>query len=197
MSLRTIRIALWVAVAGFAVLATLAYFFVKVPAPGQGGIGGGNYALTTGSGAAFTPASLQGKPSMLFFGFTHCPQVCPTTLSEMAVWYEELGAEGEKLNAFFVSVDPERDTPAVVEDYVRAVSDKVTAVTGSPDQVAAMTKAWGAFAEKVPLEDGDYTMDHTASVYLIDGQGQFQGTIAYGEGSGPALEKLRRLIAKG
>ncbi|HEY4201251.1 MAG TPA: SCO family protein [Devosiaceae bacterium] len=196
MTLRTIRITLWVVVVIVAMLATGAYFILKTPSPG-GGYGGGNYALVDGNGAAVTPASLTGGPSLLFFGYTHCPDVCPTTLSDMAAWYQQLGDEGKPLRAFFVTVDPERDTPAVINGYVHAVSDRITGVTGSPEEIAKIVSAWKVLAEKVPGENGDYTMNHTASVFLLNSKGQFEGTIAYGESQDVALQKIRRLIANG
>jgi len=197
MSLKTIRIGLWSLVVLVALIATGAYFFIKVPAPGATGLGGGDYALVDGSGGKITPATFTGHPSMLFFGFTHCPEVCPTTLSEMAVWYEGLGADADKLKSYFVTVDPERDPPEVVNDYVRAVSDRVTGVSGSQAEVDKMVAAWKVYAKKVPTEGGDYTMDHTASVFLIDSKGNFQGTIAYGENNETAVQKLQLLLSKG
>jgi protein SCO1/2 len=194
MNLRTLRIVLWVLVVVVAIGAGGLYLMVK---PSGGGFGGGEYALETGTGQPFTQASLTGGPTMLFFGYTHCPDVCPTTLSEMATWFEQLGPAGKPLRAVFVSVDPERDTPAVINDYVHAVSDRVTGVTGSPDEIDKMEKAWAIYAKKVPLKDGDYSMDHTATVFLLDSKGQFQGTIAYEEDSATAVQKLKTLIARG
>ena len=194
MNLRVFRIVLWSLVVVIALAAGYLYMFVK---PTTARFGGGDYALTTGTGQPFTAQSLVGGPSMLFFGYTHCPDVCPTTLSEMATWFEQLGDTGKPLRAFFVTVDPERDTPAVINDYVHAVSDRVTGVTGSRADIDKIETAWGVYAKKVPLKDGDYSMDHTATVYLIDSKGQFEGTIAYEEDSATALQKLKNLIAKG
>jgi len=194
MNLRTFRVVLWALVVVVALAAGYLYIFMK---PESGRFGGGDYALTTGTGQPFTAASFTGAPSMLFFGYTHCPDVCPTTLSEMAGWFEQLGAEGKPLRAFFVTVDPERDTAGVINDYVHAVSDRVTGVTGTRPEIDKVEAAWGVYAKQVPLKDGDYTMDHTATVYLIDSRGQFQGTIAYQEDSATAVAKLKNLIAKG
>jgi protein SCO1/2 len=133
---------------------------------------------------------------VLFFGFTHCPEVCPTTMAEMSTWFEQLGEEGSDLRGYFVSVDPERDTPAILGEYVSWVSDRITGITGTPEEIAKIAKAWGVYYEKVPLEGDDYTMDHTASVFLLDTKGEFQGTIAYGEDSTVAVQKLRNLLAK-
>jgi protein SCO1/2 len=195
MTLRTLRIGLWSAVVVLALAATVLYF--GVGRPGATAFGGGDYVLEDGSGAEVTPAVFTGKPSMLFFGYTHCPDVCPTTLAEMAGWYEQLGPDADKLNAFFVTVDPERDTPAIIDDYVHAVSDRVTGITGSPAEIAKMLAAWKVYSEKVPGADGDYTMNHTASVFLINSKGGFEGTIAYGESQDVAVAKLKKLIAKG
>jgi len=197
MTLRTIRIGLWAAVVALALIATAAYFLVKVPGTGQAGtFGTGTYSLVDGNGAPVTEATFKGAPSMLFFGYTHCPDVCPTTLSDMAAWYAQLGDEGKPLKAYFVTVDPERDTPAVIKDYVSAVTDRVPAVTGTPEEIAKILSAWRVYSKKVPGQDGDYTMDHTASVFLLNPDGEFEGTIAYQEASSVALEKLRKLLSK-
>ncbi len=141
----------------------------------------------------FTRESFEGHPTALFFGFTHCPEVCPTTLAEMTSWYETLGADAKDLQAVFISVDPERDTPAVIGDYV-AWTGHVTGVTGSRSEIDKAIAAWGVVAEKVPVGDDDYTINHTASVFLLNRKGEFEGTIAYREDSKTAVDKLRRLI---
>jgi protein SCO1/2 len=107
---------------------------------------------------------------------------------------ELLGDDAGKLNYAFVSVDPERDTPEVMRDYVGAFDDRITPLTGSREQVDAMVKAYRVYAKKVPLDDGDYTMDHSAAVYLMNADNKFVGTIAYGEDEENAMKKLRRLI---
>lgn len=194
MALSHIRTVLWTLVAVAALGATGLYVYTTMTRPAQAvALGQGDYELVTATGAAFNRDSLKGSPSMLFFGFTHCPEVCPTSLAEMTVWYEALGDEADDLNAFFVSVDPERDTAGVIGDYV-SWTGHVTGVTGSPDEVAKAAKSWGVYYEKVPLEGGDYTMDHTASVFLVNAEGEFEGTIAYRENSDTALAKLRRLL---
>src|SRR5690606_7695814 len=123
----------------------------------------------------------RGAPSAVFFGFTHCPEVCPTTLYELSVWLEELGDEAAAVQAYFVTVDPERDTPEVMKDYVSSFSDRITGITGEPEAVAQMLKDFGIYSRRIETSDGDYTMDHTASVILLDRHGAFFGTIAYGE----------------
>lgn len=194
MALSHIRTVLWTLVAVAALGATGLYVYTTMTRPAQAvALGQGDYELVTATGEAFNRDSLKGSPSMLFFGFTHCPDVCPTSLAEMTVWYEALGDNADDLNAFFVSVDPERDTAEIIGDYV-SWTGHVTGVTGSPDEIAKAAKSWGVYYEKVPLEGGDYTMDHTASVFLVNAEGEFEGTIAYRENSDTALAKLRRLL---
>jgi protein SCO1/2 len=158
---------------------------------------GGAFVLVDHSGKPITEAAFRGSPAAIFFGFTHCPEVCPTTLYELDGWLKALGPEGEEIRAFFVSVDPERDTPEVLGRYVTNVSDRIVGITGEPEKVHAMLKAFNIYWRRVELEGGDYTMDHTASIILLDRNGGFAGTIAYGENPDNAVEKLRRLAARG
>jgi protein SCO1/2 len=158
---------------------------------------GAPFVLVDQKGAEITEAAFRGQPSAVFFGFTHCPEVCPTTLFELDGLLKQMGDEGKNLRAYFVSVDPERDTPEVMNSYVSNVSDRITGITGSPDKIAAMAKAFGIYSKKVPTEGGDYTMDHTASVLLLDSKGDFFGTIAYEENPETALAKLKRLAKEG
>ena len=156
---------------------------------------GAPFTLVDQNGAAITEAAFRGQPSAVFFGFTHCPEVCPTTLFEMDGWLKSLGDEGKDIRAYFVSIDPERDTPEVLGTYVGNVSDRITGITGEPAKVRAMADSFKIYAKRVELEGGDYTMDHSASVMLLDRGGDFAGTIAYGEDAKTAVEKLRRLAA--
>lgn len=158
---------------------------------------GAPFTLVDQKGAPITEAAMRGQPSVVFFGFTHCPEICPTTLFEMSGWLKTLGEEGKDLRAFFVSVDPERDTPEVLDAYVGNFSDRITGITGDPAKVAAMAKAFGIYSRRVDTTEGDYTMDHTATVLLLDSRGAFFGTIAYGENSDTAIAKLKRLAAEG
>lgn len=154
-------------------------------------LGKGDYALQMSDGGTFTEASLQGAPSAVFFGFTHCPDVCPTTLGDVSGWQEEIGEENP-LQVFFVTVDPERDTLDVLTEYVSWVPG-VRAVTGAPDEVEKAIRSFKIFAQKVPTEDS-YTMDHSASVYLFDGDGRFVETIGYGTEHDVAVERVKRLM---
>lgn len=158
---------------------------------------GAPFELVDHNGETITEAAFQGSPTAVFFGFTHCPEVCPTTLFELDGWLDQLGESGEEAEAFFVSVDPERDTPEVMKAYLENVSDRITGITGDPEKVAAMIKDFHVYASKVELENGDYTMDHTASVMLFDRDGDFFGTIAYQENPDTAVAKLHRLVNEG
>jgi protein SCO1/2 len=156
---------------------------------------GGPFTMTdAAAGRAVTEADFKGKPTAFFFGFTFCPDVCPTTLAETQMWIEQLGADADKINFAFVTVDPERDTAEVMRDYVAAFDERIRPLTGTPEQVEAMLRAYRVYARKVPLDDGDYTMDHSAAVFLMDSDNRFVGTIAYEEAPENAMAKLRRLI---
>ncbi len=195
--LRNFRLVLWVLVAVAAIGATALYLFAPPRDPAAPSFGQGSYAVTDQNGAPLDQTMFQGHPSLVFFGYTHCPDVCPTTLAEMASWFESLGDEAKNLRGYFVTVDPERDTPAVLGQYVNWTDGKVTGVTGTPEEMDKMLKAWGVVAEKVPGSNaGDYTMNHTASVFLLNTSGGFEGTIAYGENAGVAMEKIKKLLAK-
>lgn len=158
---------------------------------------GAPFTLVDQKGAEISEKAFRGQPSAVFFGFTHCPEVCPTTLVEMDSWLKKLGDEGKDIRAYFVTVDPERDTPEIMDRYVGNISDRIVGITGTPEKVAEMTKAFKIYSRKVPTDDGDYTMDHTASILLLDRDGGFFGTIAYGENPDTAVAKLKRLMAEG
>lgn len=158
---------------------------------------GAPFRLVSDEDRPITDADLRGKPTVLYFGFTFCPEVCPTTLAELSGLMGKLGPDADKLNYAFVTVDPERDTPKLMHEYVGAFDPRIRGLTGTSDEIAAVAKSYGAYFKKVPLENGGYTMDHTASVYLLDAKGGFVGTIAYGEDEGSALAKLKRLVASG
>lgn len=189
MDMRIVRLGLWalVLVAG---IAATAYSLM----PKEGGFGQVDFELIDHDGAVITEAEFRGQPSMLFFGFTHCPDVCPTSLSEIAYIYEGIGDEAGDLRSFFVTVDPARDTPEVLKDYTGVFSEKITGITGDPAELEKLIKAWGVYAARVETGDGEYVMDHTASIFLLDDRGQFVGTISYGEDLVTAEKKVRRLI---
>ena len=143
-----------------------------------------------------TPANedkLRGRPYAIFFGFTHCPDVCPTTLYEASQWYAALGDDGDKVDIYFATVDPARDTQEVLADYVSAIDDRIKGITGTPEQMAEMMRVYRVFAQRVDEEDGDYTMNHTATTFLMNADNTLQSTIAYGESAETAITKMKRL----
>jgi protein SCO1/2 len=134
---------------------------------------GGPFQLTDQSGATVTEKNLQGKPSIIFFGFTHCPDICPTSLFEMSEILRAMGKDADRVNAYFISVDPERDSKDAMKDYLSSFDPHLKGLTGDPEAVAKVLSAYRVYAKKVPLKDGDYTMDHTALTYLMDRDGRF------------------------
>ena len=134
---------------------------------------GGPFQLTDQSGTTVTEKSLQGKPTLIFFGFTHCPDVCPTALFEISEILRAMGKDADGVNAFFISVDPERDSKEAMKDYLSSFDPHLKGLTGDPEAIAKVLSAYRVYAKKVPLKDGDYTMDHTALTYLMDRDGRF------------------------
>jgi protein SCO1/2 len=141
-----------------------------------------------------TKANFLGSPTVLFFGFTYCPDVCPTTLQSLSMLIDKLGKDKNKIKFYFVSIDPERDTPAVLKDYLSSFNPKINALTGKQKDLDVLIKSFSIYAKKVPLDNNNYTMDHTASLILIDKNTSFVGTITYEEKNKVALEKLQKLI---
>jgi protein SCO1/2 len=134
---------------------------------------GGPFHLEDQSGKVVTDQDLKGKPYLVFFGYTHCPDICPTTLFDMSQVMKQLGPDADRTGALFITVDPERDTPAVMKDYLSNFDPHLRGLTGDQASIDAAIKEYRAYAKKVPLKDGDYTMDHTAVVYLMDKNGNF------------------------
>jgi len=195
MSGNKLKLLLW----GLVSVNVVALLWVGVIAPrfearAAADIGRGDYALQITDGGTFTQASLETGPSVVFFGFTHCPEVCPTTLGDILTWQEELGAGEDAFNIYFVTVDSERDTAEILGDYVGWVPG-VVGVTGAQEDVDKALSAFKIYAEKVALDDGDYTMDHSASVLLFDEAGRYSDRIAYQEDPAVALDKLRVLLS--
>ena len=137
----------------------------------------------------------KGRPHVVFFGFTHCPEICPTTLYEMGQWLEAMGPAADDLDVYFVTVDPARDTPAYMADYLRAFDPRIKAVTGTEAQIADLVKAWRVTAEKVPLGDGEYNMNHTTTVFLMGADGTLRNALNHGEEQEDAVAKLKRLVS--
>src|SRR5262249_12296363 len=142
---------------------------------------GGPFALVDHRGKPVTEHDFLGKPTLGFFGFTHCPDVCPTTLYELSNMLAQLKSEGDRLNVLFVTVDPERDTPEQLALYLSSFDPRITGLSGTSESIAVAVDAYQAYTRKVPLKDGDYTMDHTAAIFMMDSKGQYVGTISHRE----------------
>lgn len=156
---------------------------------------GGPFKLVDTDGKPVDEKSLLGKPTAIFFGFTYCPEVCPTTMTDMTAWLKALGPDADKLNVVFVSVDPERDTPQQLKLYLSNFDHRIRGYTGTPDEVAQTAKAYRVYYKKVPQEGGEYTIDHSSAIYLFDAKGRFVEPIAYQSPPDRAEDQLRRLIA--
>jgi protein SCO1/2 len=193
--MKLFRTILWALVGVFAVaLGWVTYELTRGDNSASAEAYGVDFALVDENGEPITEEAFRGQPTAVFFGFTHCPDVCPTTLYELGGWMDEVDPEGDSIDAYMVTVDPERDTPEILGSYLSNVSERIGGITGEPAEVAEMVKGFNIYSKKVPLEDGDYTMDHSASVILLDAKGRFEGTIAYGENPETAVQKLRNLI---
>lgn len=184
--------------AGALILVTAATLLAPSPRPGITSTGtaavGGPFSLVDQTGAPITEAALKGKPTLIFFGFTHCPDVCPTALFEMSEIFAALGPDADKAQAFFVSVDPERDTPEALKSYLSSFAPQLKGLTGTPEAVEAIKKEYRVYSRKVPLKDGDYTMDHTAVVYLMDKTGTFVAPFNSKRPPAEAAAELKRYL---
>ena len=204
--LRLTRWIAWgaVAIVGFVFTATLSGWLVTdgplapvrvATEPASLGIGG-PFRLTDHRGRLVTEQDFRGQPVAIFFGFTHCPDVCPTTLTEMTGFIEALGPHAERIHWLFVSVDSERDTPQAMAEYLELFDRRITGLSGTEAQIADVAQSFRVYYRRVPLEGGSYTMDHSTSIFLLDAEGRFVGTVDYHESQDVALEKLRLLVRR-
>jgi protein SCO1/2 len=183
----------------FAGLATVAAVMLVMsgrmspPAPAPAAVGGA-FRLVDQNGQSVSDADLKGKPSLIFFGFTHCPDVCPTTLFEVSEILGKMGDDAGRVNALFVTVDPERDTQEKIKDYLSSFHPRLRGLTGDAAAIAAIEKAYRVYSKKVPLEGGGYTMDHTALVYLMDRDGRFVAPFNMRRTPEDAAAELRKYL---
>ena len=181
------------------VLALSAFIFVvsehlarkHIPQPGFSI--GAPFSLIDHNGRQISQTVFEGRPSLLFFGFTYCPEVCPTTLVDLTRLIDELNLQ---IPIYFVTLDPERDTPQQLADYLPYFGERITGITGNIDAVLSLAKSWGIYRKKIPTSDGDYTIDHTSTVFMLSDTGDFEGTIAWKEESEVAKQKLLRLFTR-
>jgi len=194
-TLRNFRIVLWVLVAVAALGAT--WLYMVRPPQRPLGLNGQSFALNSTKGGTFSEKDLAGTPSLIFFGYTFCPDVCPTTLAETTAWRTQLGLAPEDLRIIFVTVDPERDTLEAVKAYVEGFDPSIIGLVGDEAATDKAKAAFGVFSEKAgDLESEFYLVNHTALTFLIDKNGSFQGTIAYEEAQDTALAKVKRLVGQ-
>lgn len=155
---------------------------------------GGSFDLVSDTGQRVTDADIRNKPTVMYFGYTYCPEVCPTTLSDLSHWISMLGPDADKLNYVFVTIDPQRDTPQVMHRYVSSFDKRIRGFTGTPGQIARIAREYRVYYKRIPSPDGSYSMDHSSIVYLMSRGGNFVGTIGYQEDARLAVKKLRSLI---
>jgi protein SCO1/2 len=194
--MRTLRIVLWTLVALAAVAAGALYLRQATGRQAQETqlSFGGPFTLVDSAGKPFPSSRLAGLPYAIFFGFTHCPDVCPTSLFEISEVLKAMGKDADRVNALFVSVDPERDTAAAMKDYLSSFDPHLKGLTGNPEAVAKVLSAYRVYSKKVPLKDGDYTMDHTALVYLMDRDGRFVSPFNLKRTPAEAATDLKRYL---
>lgn len=204
--MRTVRFVLWglvgLIIIGVGAFAALTYMRSQAPDQsalyeGVDSVGGPFTLVRSDTGETVTEADFADKPKAVYFGFTYCPDVCPATLFELGTYLDQLGPLADDLHVLMITVDPERDTPEFLEQYVSAFSDQIVGLTGTQDAVDEAVANYRVYARRVELDDGDYTMDHTASIFLMNEENQLVGTIAYQESPETAFPKLERLAQTG
>ena len=187
---------------GFAALLGLAYavsdYLARqwVPRTQTGFEIGAPFVLSDHTGQQVTEELFIGRASAVFFGFTHCPEICPTTLNDLATARDTLGAAADDVQIVFITLDPARDTVAVLSEFIPYFGQNITGITGAPDAVLQLAKDWGVFWEQITTSDGGYTLDHTATVFLLNGQGRMTGTIDIAEPADVVEAKLQKLVSR-
>ncbi len=180
-------------IAGLVLCSALVFIFTG-RGPALSSAVGGPFRLVDQNARPVSDQDLKGRPFLVFFGFTHCPDICPTTLFDVSEVMRALGKDADRTGALFVTVDPERDTPAAIKDYLSSFDPHLTGVTGDPAAVADMAKAYRVYFKKIPLDKGGYTMDHTAIVYLMDREGHFVAPFNLKRKPEEAAAELRRYL---
>jgi protein SCO1/2 len=191
-----------VIVAGLLVLAAGALLGVAFRESPKGAAGtllasaiGGPFALVDHNGKPFGDSDLKGKWHLVFFGYTHCPDTCPTTLNELSLALDKLGPQRDRFGIVLISVDPERDTPEILKAYVASFDAPITALTGTPEAVAQAAKAYRVYYAKHPRADGGYDMDHSAVIYVMDPEGRFTATFTPDTPADAIAQRLLKLLS--
>jgi protein SCO1 len=156
---------------------------------------GGSFRLVDQNGKRVTDADLRGKWSLVYFGYTHCPDACPTALNDIAIALDELGPKRDAVRPVFITVDPERDTPEVLKSYVTSFDAPILALSGTPEEVAQAAKAYRVYYAKHPEAGGDYSMDHSSVIYVMDPEGRFTASFTHQSTPEEIAERLKKLLA--
>jgi protein SCO1/2 len=183
------------ALAGALLIATGIFFgqFIKHSSEPDPVPIGGPFELVDQEGHTVTDKTFLGRPSVILFGYTSCPDVCPTTLIDLSNWLKALGSPADKLNVLFISIDPQRDTPAHLRDFLSSFDPHIRGLTGTNEQIAAIAREFRVYYKRVEESDGTYSMDHTGAIYLMDKTGQFAASLSFQTEDSVAIERLRSL----
>ncbi|MBV8133175.1 MAG: SCO family protein [Alphaproteobacteria bacterium] len=156
---------------------------------------GGPFRLVDQDGKTVTDADLKGKWSLVYFGYTHCPDACPTALNDISIALDELGPKRGEVRPVFITVDPERDTPDVLKSYVTSFDAPILALTGTPEEIAQAAKGYRVYYAKHPEPGGDYSMDHSSVIYVMDPEGRFTASFTHESSPEEIAERLKKLLA--
>lgn len=154
------------------------------------------FSLVDDRGQPVDESIFHGHPALVYFGYTNCPEVCPTTLFEVTDWLNAIGPQGKDIKAYFFSVDPERDTPEIMHEYVDAFGDRITGITGKLDQMHKVMDGWMIHGEKLPSEGGNYHMSHTVTLLMIGADGRLKGLIPYGTDRDQAISEIKSVLLR-
>ena len=155
---------------------------------------GSSFELIDSNGSKITEAAFVGSPTVLFFGFTHCPTVCPLALHRLSLLIEKLGKDQNKLKAYFITLDPERDTWKVLNKYLTGFNNRIIGITGESEKIKILAKSWGIYSKKVPLDGDNYSIDHTALIFLLKNNGNFLKTIDFEDDFELSLKEIKKLL---
>ena len=191
-----------VLLAGFVILGAGAFLALSLHETPRGAAGtllasaiGGPFQLVDQNGKTVTNADLKGKWSLVYFGYTHCPDACPTALNDISIALDELGPKRDAVRPVFITVDPERDTPEVLKSYVTAFDAPILALTGTPEEIAQAAKDYRVYYAKHPEAGGDYSMDHSSVIYVMDPEGRFTASFTHENTPEQIAERLKKLLA--
>ncbi|HTV43686.1 MAG TPA: SCO family protein [Stellaceae bacterium] len=195
---------LWFAasvLAGLIIIAAAAFLAIELHEASRGAGGtllgsaiGGPFQLEDQNGRTVTNTALEGKWLLVYFGYTHCPDVCPTALNNIAVALHDLGKKSGEVRPVFITIDPARDTPQTLKNYVEAFDAPILALTGNAEEIAQAASDYRVYYAKHPEPDGDYSMDHSSIIYVMDPKGRFSASLNAEEAPAQMAARLRQLL---